>query len=72
MNFTIEDLIDFLAENLSDLDTGALSDTPYVSAELESDGMLSLFKSGYGTAIPDASIDLPQLAGDLVRWIKNR
>lgn len=63
-----EKLLDALAESLSDLGTGPLSDTPYYGAELEDDGALSLYRSqSIAFGFPDASVDLPQLVDDILR-----
>jgi hypothetical protein len=55
-----------LAESLVDVETGPLSDCPFRRAEVEPDGMLSLFCSDDPEAWPDASIDIPQLAGAIL------
>lgn len=52
----------YLAGAGEDFATGPFSDTPYVRAELEEDGMLSLFTSHYASAWPDASFDVHQFA----------
>ena len=54
-------LHDLLVEQLSDLETGPLSDTKFFSAKEETDGMLSLFLSATDQSFPDASVDIPQL-----------
>lgn len=58
--------LDALAESLSDLETGPLSDTPYYSFELEDDGALSLFPTARPFGLPHASLDLPQLVDDIL------
>ena len=57
-------LIEALHKWFSDLDTGPLSDTPYVAAEVETDGALSLVKRPGDWA--DASIDVPQIVHALM------
>lgn len=57
---------DLLVKELSDMELGPLSDTPYFSAEEEQDGMLSLYRSSVPGAIPDASVDVPQIVDALL------
>lgn len=64
----IEALSAVLVEILSDTDTGPLSDTPYIRAELDEndEGQLALFESESEDAWPTASLDIQQLANALI------
>ena len=61
-------LIDSLNEELIDVITGPLSDTEFVDAVIEDDGILSLHKVSIQT-LPDGSFDTSQLADAVLRWL---
>lgn len=52
----------FLVAELSDVETGPMSDMGYVRAELNADGVLELFDTDEESAWPVASFDVHQLA----------
>jgi hypothetical protein len=67
MKAKVDDIREAIIEILMDTDTGPLSDTPYIRAKASQDGLtLLLFNTMRESEWPVASVDVDQLAHDLV------
>lgn len=72
MNFTHDQIKKAIINSLLDVNTGPLSDTPYVRGEISEDGTaLYLFDTEDESDWPIASIDVDQLAADILYEIHN-
>jgi hypothetical protein len=67
MKANVDDIREAIIESLMDTETGPLSDTPYIRAEVTTAGeALELFETDDEESWPTASIDVQQLANDIV------